>query len=269
MSTIKDQVAFITGASRGIGKALALALARAGARVVVAAKTTRPHDKLPGTIHDTAREIGPRALPIRLDVRSEDEIKAAVAQTISKWGRIDILIHNAGAIHLGTVVDTPVKKFDLMTAVNARAAFILAHEVLPPMIARRSGHLLFMAPPVHPKAMPGKTAYLFTKFGMTMMAQSMAQEVRDHNVAINTLWPVTGIDSQATRHFWPGRLADWRTPDILCDAVLAIVSEPPSKRTGQALYDEDVLRDAGVTDFSRYACVPGSNPPPFSRDLVS
>lgn len=268
---LKDQVAFITGGSRGIGKALAVALAKEGCDIVVASKSDRPHEKLPGTIHDTARDVeaaGRRALAVRLDVRDDAEIESAVAQAIEAFGKIDILIHNAGAIHLADVLDTPPKRFDLVMSVNARAVFVLSRAVLPFMIQRRTGHILTMSPPHKAKPMPGKAAYMLSKYGMTFLAQSLAEEVRAHNIAVNALWPVTAIDSQAVRHFWPGHEEDWRTPQIMCDAVLEIVSRPPSERTGQALYDEDVLREAGVTDFSKYALVPGTQPPPFSKTLA-
>ncbi|MBI2898565.1 MAG: SDR family oxidoreductase [Planctomycetes bacterium] len=268
---LRDQVAFVTGASRGIGKALALSLAREGCDIVVASKTDRPHEKLPGTIHDTAREVeaaGRRALALRLDVREDAAIEEAVAKTMEAFGRIDILIHNAGAIFLADVLDTPVKRFDLVMGVNARAVFALSRAVLPHMIVRRYGHIVTMSPPMKAKPMPGKAAYMLSKFGMTFLAQSLAEEARPHNVAVNALWPVTAIDSQAVRTFWPGREEDWRTPEIVCDAAIAIVSRPPAERTGQALYDEDVLREAGIADFSRYALVPGSTPPPFSKTLA-
>lgn len=268
---LQDHVAFITGSSRGIGKALAVALAREGCDIVVASKTEQPHEKLPGTIHDTAREVealGRRALPIRLDVRSDEQVDAAAAKTMETFGRIDILIHNAGALFLADVLDTPPKRFDLVMGVNARASFVLSRAFLPHMIARKYGHILMMSPPIKPIPMPRKAAYLLSKFGMTWIAQSLAEEVKDHNIAVNALWPVTAVDSQAVRHFWPGHEEEWRTPEIVCDAVLAIVTQPPSARTGQALYDEDVLRETGVTDFAKYSVVPGSTPPPFSKVLA-
>jgi citronellol/citronellal dehydrogenase len=268
---LKDRVAFVTGASRGIGKAMAVAFAREGAAVVVASKTDRPHEKLPGTIHETVREIeaaGGRGLAIRLDVRDDAEIDAAVAKTLETFGRIDILIHNAGAIFLADVLDTPPKRFDLMMGVNARAAFVLSRAFLPKMIERKWGHIVMISPPLRTKPAPGKTGYLLSKYGMTWVAQCLAEEVREHHIAVNALWPVTAVDSQAVRHFWPGHEEEWRTPAIVCDAVLELVSRDPSARTGQALYDEDVLREAGVTDFSKYALVPGANPPPFSKMLA-
>ncbi len=269
---LQDQVAFITGASRGIGKALAVALAKEGCDIVVASKTDQPHEKLPGTIHDTAREVeatGRRALAVRLDVRDDAGIEAAVAQAIETFGKIDILIHNAGALHLADALDTPPRRYDLVMSVNARAVFVLSRAVLPFMIQRKYGHILTMSPPMKTKPMPGKAAYMLSKFGMTFLAQSLAEEVRPHHIAVNALWPVTAIDSQAVRHFWPGNEDQWRTPQIVCDAVLALVTRPPSERTGEALYDEDVLREAGVTDFARYALVPGTEPPPFSKALAA
>lgn len=263
---LKGKTAFVTGASRGIGKALAIEFARQGANVVVAAKTENPHEKLPGTIHDTVKEIeqaGGRALAVRLDVRDDAEIDAAVAKTIETFGALDVLVHNAGAIFLAEIADTPPKRFDLMMGVNARASFALSRAFLPHL--KSGAHILMISPPIALKPMPGKALYLYTKFGMTWIAMSLAEELRDRGIRVNALWPVTAIDSQAVRHFWPGREEEWRTPQIVCDAVLEVVT---SDRTGQTLYDEDVLREAGVTDLGKYALVPGSNPPPFSKILA-
>ncbi|MBI2060420.1 MAG: SDR family oxidoreductase [Nitrospirae bacterium] len=269
---LKDQVAIITGASRGIGKALALAFAKEGADVVVTGKTDQPDGRLPGTIHETAKEIqflGRRALAVKLDVRHEEQIDDMVRRTYEKFGRIDILINNAGAISLTDVLSTPAKKFDLVLGVNARAAYLCSRAVLPRMIERKYGHIIMMSPPMVVDRAPGKTAYMFSKLGMTFIAQSLSEEMREHNIAVNALWPVTAIESQATKHFWPGQEETWRTPEIMCDATLAIVTRKPSEYTGRAVMDEDVLKEIGITDYSKYAVVPGTNPPPFSKFLVS
>lgn len=268
--SLEGRVAIITGASRGIGRALALGLARKGCHVTIAAKTSDPDPRLPGTIHSVAAEVeaaGARALPFRLDVRDEREIEACIARTLETFGRIDILINNAGAIHLAPLADTSARRFDLLLGVNARAAFLLSRAVLPAMRARRWGHIVMMSPPQAPR-LPGKTAYGLSKFGMTFIAQSLAEEVRADGVAVNALWPVTAIDTQATRHFWPGHEEAWRTPDIMMDATLALLTRPPATCTGHAYFDEDLLRETGLTDFSGYALVPGAEPPPFSRDLT-
>ncbi|MFU8802868.1 MAG: SDR family oxidoreductase [Bradymonadaceae bacterium] len=267
---LENQVAFITGSSRGIGKEIALTLAREGCKVVVTGKTAEPHPTLPGTIHDTVQEIeaaGGEALAIQLDVRFDGQVEAAINQTVAKWGRLDILINNAGAIQLTPVVDTPPKRFDLLMGINARAAYVCSYFALPHMIKHKYGHILMASPPNKVDRAAGKTAYALSKLGMTFIAQSMAEEVREHNIAVNAFWPVTAVDSQATRHFGMGTEEMWRTPDILCDTVMAIVTKKPSECTGNAFYDEELLRQEGVTDFSKYAVVPGQEPPPYSAML--
>ena len=203
-----DRVALVTGASRGIGKALALRLAAEGCDVVVAAKTTAPDPKLPGTIHETAREIealGRRALAAELDVRDDAAVERIVAQALARWGRIDFLVNNAAALYWHPVVDTEMKRFDLVMGVNVRGTFACTRHVLPSMIARKFGHILMLSPPVDPHAGTGKVAYAISKFGMTMIAQGVADEVRGHNVAANALWPATLIESQATIRFGIGQ----------------------------------------------------------------
>jgi citronellol/citronellal dehydrogenase len=264
---LRDRVVFITGASRGIGRACALACAKQGAHVVVAAKTeVADNPRLPGTIHDVAREVtelGQKALALKLDVRDDAACEAAVAKTIEKLGRVDVLINNAGALWWANVIETPVKKFDLIMGINVRAAFVLSRAVLPHMIKQRWGHILMMSPPVDPNACAYHGAYSVSKFGMTMIAQAIAEEVKEHNVTANALWPTTAIESYATINFGLGGPEVWRKADILADAVLAIITKEPGARAGRALIDEAVLREEGVTDFSKYQCVPGSEPPHF------
>jgi citronellol/citronellal dehydrogenase len=263
MGKLDGKVAIVTGASRGIGKCCALALAREGCNVTVAAKTEVEDEKHPGTIHDAAREIealGRRALAVRCDVREADQIEAMVAQTVEKLGGVDILVNNAGALWWRPVIDTPPKRFDLVIDVNVRASFIAARACLPTMMQQRSGHIVNMSPPIEMRALPNHVAYLVGKYGMTMLTMGLAEEMREHNIAVNSLWPVTVIESQATVHFGLGDKSLWRKAEILADALVAIVSKDPAARTGQALLDEDVLRAEGVTDFDAYACVPGSTP---------
>lgn len=264
---LKDRVVFITGASRGIGKAVAIACAREGAHIVIAAKTdVEANPRLPGTIFDVAREIeaiGTQALPIKLDVRDESACEAAVQQAIDRFGKIDALINNAGALWWADVVETPVKKFDLIMGINVRASFVLSHAVLPHMYKQKYGHILMMSPPVDPAAVAHHGAYAVSKFGMTMIAQAIAEEGRDHNVAAHALWPATAIESYATKNFGLGGPEFWRKADILADAAVALLAREPSAGAGKAWIDEAILREEGVTDFSQYQCVPGVEPPPF------
>jgi citronellol/citronellal dehydrogenase len=260
---LTGKVAVITGASRGVGRAVALKLAREGADVVIAAKTTQPDPRLPGTIYEVAQEVealGRRALPVKTNVRELEDIENMVQQTLEAFGRIDILVNNAGALWWYPVLDTPPKRYDLVMEVNVRAAFLCSQAVLPAMTEQKWGHIINMSPPIDFSVLPGKVAYMISKFGMTMLAMGLAEEVREQNIAVNALWPVTLIESYATLNFSMGDPSMWRKADILADAVHAIVSREPHTYTGQALLDEEVLHEVGVTDFNHYACVPGSTP---------
>lgn len=264
MTSLQGKVAIITGSSRGIGRALALGLAGAGCHIVIAAKSTTSTEKLPGSIYTVAQEVerlGAEALPVPVDVRDEAQVEALAARAADRFGRIDILINNAGALWWQPVRDTPAKRFDLVLGVNARAAFLACRAVLPHMIGRRSGHIINMSPPIDLRMVPGRVAYCISKFGMTLLTVGLAAEARPHNVAVNSLWPVTIIESQASINWQLGSRETWRKPDILVDCVLRIVRKPPGELTGQALLDEDFLRGEGVTNFSHYACVPGTDPP--------
>lgn len=265
---LQDRVVFITGGSRGIGRAVALACAKEGANIVVAAKSDKEDNpKLPGTIHTVAAEVealGRKALALKLDVRDADACDAAVKAAIDHFGRVDALVNNAGALWWADVVDTPVKRFDLIMGINVRASFVLAHAVLPHMIERRFGHLVMMSPPVEHEAVAHHGAYAVSKFGMTMIARSIADECAQHNVTAHALWPATAIESYATKNFGMGGPEVWRKADILADATVALLAKEPSARKGQAWIDEDFLREhEGVTDFSKYQCVPGVEPPRF------
>jgi citronellol/citronellal dehydrogenase len=268
---LKDRVAIVTGGSRGIGAVVATSLAKEGCHVVIAAKTDTEGGKLPGTIHDTARAVealGRKALPIKCNVREADEIRAMVDRTLETFGRVDILINNAGAINWSDVPDTPANKFDLMMGVNARAAFLCSAAVIPSMQKQKWGHIVMMSPPIRYGKLSGKVAYLLSKMGMTFVAKGIAQEQAEHNIAANALWPVTAVESQATIHFQMGDPSQWRKPEVVADATVEICCTEPSKLTGQELYDEDVLRRVGITDFAKYQCVPGSEPMPLSRMVV-
>jgi citronellol/citronellal dehydrogenase len=265
MTTMQSgKVAIVTGASRGIGRAIVLGLARVGFRVVIAAKSVESTDKLPGSIHSVAKEVeglGAEALPVQVDVRDERQIEQMAARTVERFGRIDVLVNNAGALHWQAILETPAKKFDLVMAVNARAAFLCSRAVLPHMIERKWGHIINMSPPLDLAMVPGRIAYAISKLGMTLLTHGLASEVRPHNIAVNSLWPATIIESQASINWGLGPREMWRKPDILVDCVLRLVRKEPGEVTGRALLDEDFLRAEGVTDFGVYACVPGTNPP--------
>lgn len=260
---LSGRVAIVTGSSRGIGKTVALALARAGCDVCVAAKTVEPHPTLPGTILETQAEIealGRRSIAVPTNVREPDQIETMVRRTVEELGRVDILINNAGALWWKHVVDTPAKRFDLVMDVNARASFLAAQACLPHMIKQGWGHIVMMSPPVDLGMVPGKVAYSISKFGMTLLAHGLGHEVAKHGVAANALWPATMIESQASIGFGLGGPAQWRKPEILSDATMAILSHEPPTLTGQALLDEQILRRVGIEDFDPYLCVPGGNP---------
>lgn len=274
---LKNRVVFITGASRGIGRAVALACAKEGADIVIAAKTeVAENPRLPGTIHDVAKEVealGRKALPLKVDVRDDAACEAAVGATIERFGRVDALVNNAGALWWADVVDTPVKKFDLIMGINVRAAFTLARAVLPHMVSRSYGHIVMMSPPLptdasDPSMYGHHGAYAVSKFGMTMIAHAITAEHEERNITAHALWPATAIESFATMNFGLGGPELWRKADILADATVALLAREPSARRGRSWLDEDLLRSEGVTDFSKYQCVPGVEPPRFPFSAI-
>lgn len=260
---LTGQVAVITGSSRGIGKNIALRLARAGADIVVAAKSELSRDSLPGSIHETVSEIealGRQALAVRTNVRDADQLESMVEAALERFGRIDILINNAGALHWRSIADTPPKRYDLMMEVNARAAFVASHFVLPHMIERGSGTIIQMSPPIDLRMLPGKTGYCMSKFGMSLLAMGMGAEVKATEIKSCALWPATAIESQATINHKLGGPQFWRKADILADAVGAILAANSEQVNGKCLVDEDVLSMMGVSDFEPYNCVEGGTP---------
>jgi citronellol/citronellal dehydrogenase len=266
------QVAIVTGSSRGIGRSIALGLAKAGCNVVVAAKSTQSTEKLPGSIFTVAAEVealGAKVLPVQVDVREAEQIENMAAQALERFGRIDLLVNNAGALHWAEIADTPPKRFDLVMDVNVRAAFLCCRSVLPALIRQGGGHIINMSPPLDLSILPGRVAYGISKLGMTLLTLGLAEELSQHNVAVNSLWPVTIIESQASLKHHLGTAAMWRKPDILVDCVLRLAQKKPSEMTGQTLLDEDFLRAEGMTDFSGYACVPGSDPPRLSWGAIN
>lgn len=266
---LKDQVVLITGASRGVGAACAVACAREGAKVALAAKTLEPHPKLAGTLGETAarvEEAGGEALVLQVDVRFEDQVEGMVSRTVERFGRLDALVNNAGAIWFGSVAEFPLKRFDLVMGINVRAAYLASHAALP-HLRKQGGHVLMMSPPIHPEAGVGKAPYMVSKIGMTMLAMAIDQE--EEAVAAHALWPVTMIRTAATLNFGLGEESDYRTPDILADATVALLARDPASSSFRAWLDEEVLREEGVADFGQYSCVPGTQPGPGSILLAN
>jgi citronellol/citronellal dehydrogenase len=255
---LAGRVALVTGASRGIGRCIALKLASLGADIVVAAKTVDPQPTLPGTIHTVAAEVralGRRALAVQCDVRKDADVTRMVAAAEAAFGRVDICVANSGALWWKDVVDTPMSKVDLVMGVNVRAAFACARAVLPGMVQRGYGRIIVMSPPIDLAWLRqgGKVAYLISKFGMTMIAHGLAREVEGTGVSVN-------VESSATENFQMAQRRDWRKADVVADAVAGIVSEEAASFNGRAVVDEQYLRSAGVTDFAKYRCVADYEP---------
>jgi citronellol/citronellal dehydrogenase len=268
--SLRGKTLFITGASRGIGLAIGLRAARDGANVAVAAKTAEPNPKLPGTIFTAAKEIedaGGKALALQCDIRYEEQVQAAVAKTVETFGGIDILVNNASAINLTTTEATDMKRYDLMHGINTRGTFLTSKVCAPHLRkAAESGnaHVLNISPPIssitQEKWFAPHTAYTMAKFGMSLCVLGMAGEYRRHGVAFNALWPRTTIATAAVQFALGGdrMMKVSRTPEIYADAAYEVITRPSREYTGNTLIVEDVLTDAGVTDFSRYAAVPGT-----------
>jgi len=272
MGSLAGKTLFISGASRGIGLAIALRAARDGANIVIVAKTSEPNPKLPGTIYTAAEEIqkaGGRALPLQVDIRDEAAVYAAVEQAVAKFGGIDVLINNASAISLTGTLATPMKRFDLMCGVNVRGVFLCSQACLPHLLkaaaAGRSANILTLSPPLNmkPRWFKDHVAYTIAKYGMSMCVLGMAEEFRKQRVAVNALWPRTIIATAALAMI-PGmteRVANCRKPEILADAAHIILTHDSAAdplATGNFYLDEEVLASAGITDLSPYAVKPGA-----------
>ena len=258
---------FVTGGSRGIGLAIALRAARDGASVAIAAKTSEPNPKLPGTIHSAAQEIrdaGGVALPIQCDLRDEEQIAAAVNQAAQEFGGIDILINNASAINLTPTEATPAKRFDLMFDVNVRGTFLTSQAAIPHLResakAGRNPHILTLSPPLSMKAkwFQHHVAYTMAKYGMSMCVLGMSEEFRKTGIAINALWPRTAIDTAALQMIPGVDTAACRTPEILADAAYVILNRQSKDCTGNFFVDDEVLATVGITDLEKYSVVPGT-----------
>jgi citronellol/citronellal dehydrogenase len=264
MATLQGRTLFVTGSSRGIGKAIGLAAARDGANVVVTGKSRVPHPKLPGTIHSAAEEIeraGGKALALELDVRDEAQIQEAVRRAVDRFGGIDVLVNNASAIFLAGTVDTPARRYDLMHEVNARGTFLCSQACIPHLREGRNPHILNLSPPLDMRAkwFAPHVAYTMAKFAMSMCVLGMAEELRPDGIAVNALWPRTVVDTAALNLLGGEELARHaRRPEVVADAARLVLLRDARSCTGNFFIDDEVLREEGVTDLSRYDTVPGA-----------
>ena len=264
--SLKGKTLFISGGSRGIGLAIAIRAARDGANVTIAAKTAEPHPKLPGTIYTAAQEIeqaGGRALPVICDIRDETQVAEAVNKTAETFGGIDICINNASAIQLTGTLETDMKRYDLIHQINTRGTFLVSKTCIPHLKQAQNPHILNLAPPLDMDAKWFKNhlAYTMAKFGMSMCTLGMSEEFRKDGIGVNSLWPLTAIDTAAVRNLLGGEkvASVSRSPEIVADAAYAILVRPARETTGNFFIDELVLKETGVTDFSHYA--PGARGP--------
>jgi citronellol/citronellal dehydrogenase len=259
--SLRDRTLFVTGASRGIGLAIAVRAAKDGANVAVVAKTAKPHPRLPGTIYTAAREIenaGGKALPLPVDIRSEEQVADAVNQCVRQFGGIDVLINNASAIQLTRADTTDIKRFDLMQEINVRGTFLCSKLCVPHLIGRENPHVLTLAPPIslHPRWFAQHSAYTASKFAMAMLTFGFAAEWKAERVAFNCLWPKTVIRTAALAMLPGIDPLRCREPEIVADAAHVILTRDAASFTGNFCIDEDILREAGITDFTGYAVDP-------------
>jgi citronellol/citronellal dehydrogenase len=264
---LKDRTMFISGASRGIGLAIALRAARDGANVALIAKTDQPHPKLEGTVHTAAAQIeeaGGRALPIVGDIRDDEQVEAAVGQAVERFGGIDVCVNNASAINLSPPEQLEMKRYDLMQDINVRGTFAVSRACAPHLREGDNPHILTLSPPIslEPRWLAPHVGYTIAKYGMTLCALGFAQELREAGVASNTLWPRTLIATAAVQNLLGGEEAMKRSrrPELYADAAYAVITKPSREYTGKALLCEDVLAEEGVTDMDRYAYVEGGEP---------
>ena len=263
MTTLKNQTLFISGGSRGIGLAIALRAARDGANVVIAAKTAEAHPKLPGTIYSAAEEIegaGGQALPVLCDIRSEEQVEAAVSQAVEKFGGIDICINNASAISLTPTLQTTMKRYDLMHQVNTRGTFLVSKTCIPHLLKSDNPHILNLSAPLNmdEKWFAPHLAYTMAKFGMSMCVLGLAAEFRKEGIAVNALWPRTAIATAAVKNILGGDtlMKHSRKPEIMADAAHIILTRPSREFSGNFCIDDEILESAGITDLSGYAVDP-------------
>jgi citronellol/citronellal dehydrogenase len=261
--SFKNKTVFITGGSRGIGKAMALRLAKEGANIAIAAKTTEPHPKLEGTIYTAAEEIeklGVKSLPLQCDIRFEHQIEAAVNKTVESFGGIDILINNASAISLTPTEQTEPKRFDLMMDIEIRGTFFMCKSCIPHLKKSDNAHILNLSPPINlsPKWLAQHLVYTIAKYGMSMIVSGLAEELKPHKIAANALWPRTTIATAAVQNLLGGDFLVQmsRTPEIVAEAAYHILKQPSSECTGNFFIDEEVLKKEGITDLEKYAVNP-------------
>ncbi len=262
---------FITGGSRGIGKAIALKFAGEGANIVVAAKTVEPNPKLEGTIYTAAKEIeslGVKVLPLQVDIRFQDQIEAAVKETVATFGGIDILINNASAINLSPTEKLEAKRFDLMNTINVRGTFLMSQACIPHLKKSHNAHILNLSPPLdmNPQWFGAHVAYTISKYGMSMIVLGLAEELKQYKIAVNALWPRTTIATSAVQNLLGGDylMQRSRKPGIIADAAFIIVNKPAAICTGNFFIDEEILQKEGVLDFGKYAVNPDM---PLQKDL--
>jgi citronellol/citronellal dehydrogenase len=263
-SPLQDRVVVMSGGSRGIGLAIGVALARAGARIALMAKTDQPHPKLPGTVHTAAAEIeaaGGEALAVVGDVRDEAQVTAFVAAAAARWGRVDIVVNNASAINLSPIAALEPKRYDLMLDINTRGTYLLTRTALPHLRESDHPHVLTLSPPLSTEQrwLRGHAAYTVSKMGMSMITLGVAQDEREHGVGANCLWPRTLIATAAVQNLLGGEeaMAMSRTPEIVADAAREILERDPRRATGNTYIDDEVLAEAGVTDLGRYRAADG------------
>ena len=264
MSSFKDRVVVISGGSRGVGLEIAKTLGKDGAKIAILAKTTEPHPKLPGTIYTAAEEIedvGGSALPLICDIRFEEQVDKSIEKVREEFGGVDICINNASAIHLTDTVNTPMKRYDLMHNINVRGTFLLSKSCIPYLKDSENPHILTLSPPLGiDRKWFGRTlAYTTAKYGMTLIAHGLSEELKELGIASNTLWPRTTIDTAAIRNVVGNEIVDGsRKPAIYADAAYAILKRDSKECTGNFFLDQDVLEEEGVTDFEQYAVKPGA-----------
>lgn len=259
-NSLRGKTALISGGSRGIGKAIALRLAKEGVNIAIAAKTAEPHPKLEGTIYTAAKEIeaaGVKVLPLQADIRDEEQIKSAVEETVKAFGGIDILINNASAINLSSTEQLEAKRFDLMHGINVRGTFLMCRHCIPYLKSSSNAHILNLSPPLNlsPKWFAKHVAYTISKYGMSMIVLGLAEELKKYKIAANALWPKTTIATAAVQNLLGGDflIQKSRRPEIVADAAYYIVSKASAVCTGNFFIDEEVLQKEGIEDFSKYA----------------
>jgi citronellol/citronellal dehydrogenase len=262
--SLAGKTLLVTGASRGIGHAIALRAARDGANIVIAAKTETEHPKLPGTIYTAAKdmeEAGGKALALVCDIRFEEQVQLAVEKAVEKFGGIDICVNNASAINISGTVQTEMKRFDLMHGINTRGTFMVSKYCIPHLKKSSNPHILTLSPPLSmkPKWFKNHTAYTISKYGMSMCTLGMSAEFARDGIAVNSLWPETAIATAAVRNLLGGEemIKGSRTPEIMGDAAYVIFNRPSKECTGNFFVDSEVLRSEGITDFEKYAVAPG------------